>query len=110
VALGGSSRSRTAVTGAPGGTGRRHKRRPRPTGNEDAWFLSVFVLLVALLAVGLTLNPREVPSPLIDPAPAFSLPQLLADLAFSTKDMRGSVAPERVGVVVRRLSRRASTS
>ena len=55
--------------------------------------LAVFVLLVALLAVGLTLNPREVPSPLIDrPAPAFNLPQLhKPDLAFSTKDMQGQV-------------------
>jgi cytochrome c biogenesis protein CcmG, thiol:disulfide interchange protein DsbE len=55
--------------------------------------LGVFVLLVALLAVGLTLNPREVPSPLIDrPVPAFSLPQLhKPDLAFSQKDMQGQV-------------------
>jgi cytochrome c biogenesis protein CcmG/thiol:disulfide interchange protein DsbE len=55
--------------------------------------LAVFVLLVALLAVGLTLNPREVPSPLIDrPAPAFQLPQLeRPDLAFSQKDMQGQV-------------------
>jgi cytochrome c biogenesis protein CcmG/thiol:disulfide interchange protein DsbE len=33
--------------------------------------------LVALLAIGLSLNPREVPSPLVGkPAPAFSLPRL----------------------------------
>ena len=55
--------------------------------------LGVFILLVVLLAVGLTLNPREVPSPLIDkPAPAFKLPQLdQPDLAFSQKDMQGQV-------------------
>ena len=55
--------------------------------------LGVFILLVALLAVGLTLNPREVPSPLIDrPAPAFSLPQLhKPELTFSQKDMQGQV-------------------
>jgi cytochrome c biogenesis protein CcmG/thiol:disulfide interchange protein DsbE len=55
--------------------------------------LGVFLLLVALLAVGLTLNPREVPSPLIDrAAPPFSLPQLhRPDLAFSQKDMHGQV-------------------
>ncbi|MBU1192217.1 MAG: DsbE family thiol:disulfide interchange protein [Gammaproteobacteria bacterium] len=36
-----------------------------------------FVALVVLLAVGLRLNPHEVPSPLIDKqAPAFSVPQL----------------------------------
>jgi cytochrome c biogenesis protein CcmG/thiol:disulfide interchange protein DsbE len=39
--------------------------------------LGVFLVLVALLAVGLTLNPREVPSPLIGKnAPAFELPRL----------------------------------
>ena len=39
--------------------------------------LAFFVVLAAVLGVGLSLNPREVPSPLIGrPAPAFSLPQL----------------------------------
>jgi len=39
--------------------------------------LAVFALLAIVLGVGLTLNPREVPSPFIGkPAPAFSLPQL----------------------------------
>jgi len=39
--------------------------------------LGVFVLVVVLLGVGLTLNPREVPSPFIGkPAPAFAVPQL----------------------------------
>jgi cytochrome c biogenesis protein CcmG/thiol:disulfide interchange protein DsbE len=38
-----------------------------------------FVLLVAVLAVGLQLDPRQVPSPLIDqPAPRFDLPRLHA--------------------------------
>ena len=39
--------------------------------------LAVFGAIVAFLAVGLGLNPREVPSPLIGkPAPAFALPRL----------------------------------
>ena len=39
--------------------------------------LGVFVALVALLGVGLSLNPREVPSPLVGKAlPAFTLAQL----------------------------------
>ena len=39
--------------------------------------LAVFAAIVAFLAVGLGLNPREVPSPLIGkPAPAFALPRL----------------------------------
>lgn len=54
---------------------------------------ALFVVLAAVLAVGLTLNPREVPSPLIDkPAPAFELTRL-ADpgSSFSPADMRGRV-------------------
>ena len=39
--------------------------------------LGIFVALVALFAVGLNLDPRKVPSPLIDkPAPAFDLQRL----------------------------------
>lgn len=39
--------------------------------------LAVFAAIVGFLAVGLGLNPREVPSPLIGkPAPAFALPRL----------------------------------
>jgi cytochrome c biogenesis protein CcmG/thiol:disulfide interchange protein DsbE len=58
-----------------------------------AWAVGIFLALVALLAVGLRLNPREVPSPLIGkPAPAFELPLLNApDKTFSEKDMLGKV-------------------
>jgi len=39
--------------------------------------LGIFILLVILFAVGLTLDPKKVPSPLINkPAPAFDLPLL----------------------------------
>lgn len=39
--------------------------------------LAVFVALIALLWVGLGLNPREIPSPFIDkPAPKFAVPTL----------------------------------
>ena len=50
-------------------------------------------MLVGLLAVGLRLDPREVPSPLIGkPAPAFELPLLQQpDKSFSQKDMLGKV-------------------
>ena len=54
--------------------------------------LIAFVALVVLLAIGLTLNPREVPSPLIGkPVPAFELPLLLAEGSFSDKDLIGQV-------------------
>ena len=57
------------------------------------WTLGAFIALVLLLAVGLRLNPREVPSPLIGkPAPAFELPLLTeADKQFSEKTMLGKV-------------------
>ncbi len=55
--------------------------------------LAIFGALVALLAIGLTLNPREVPSPLIGkPAPAFTLPLLHEpDKTFSSKASLGKV-------------------
>lgn len=61
--------------------------------NRFLWPLIGFVVLVVLLAVGLNLNPRDVPSPLVGkPAPIFSLPQLAApEQTFSPKDMLGKV-------------------
>jgi len=55
--------------------------------------LVIFIVMVAFLAVGLGLNPREVPSPLINkPAPAFQLPQLhQPGKTFSQQDMKGKV-------------------
>jgi len=48
--------------------------------------------MVVLLAIGLTLNPRLVPSPLIDkPAPVFELPLLLKEGSFSNEDLLGHV-------------------
>lgn len=55
--------------------------------------LLVFVVLVGFLAVGLTRDPREIPSPLVNKmAPAFRLPQLAdADKTFSPEDLKGQV-------------------
>ncbi len=54
--------------------------------------LIAFVVLVVFLAIGLTLNPREVPSPLIGkPAPAFDLPLLYKDGRFTDNDLKGHV-------------------
>ena len=51
-----------------------------------------FFALVILLAVGLSRDPREVPSPLVGkPAPAFELPRLGSAERFSPKDMQGKV-------------------
>lgn len=56
--------------------------------------LVVFIVLVIFLGVGLKLDPREVPSPLIGkPVPAFSLPQLAdPNKTFSQEDLKGKVS------------------
>lgn len=55
--------------------------------------LAVFIVLVIFLAIGLTRDPREVPSPLINkPAPVFSLQQLHEpQKTFDSKSMLGQV-------------------
>ena len=57
------------------------------------WVVGVFGTLLLLLAAGLKLNPREVPSPLIGkPAPGFELPLLQEpDKTFSAKEQMGKV-------------------
>ena len=55
--------------------------------------LGIFLLLVVFLAIGLRLDPREVPSPLIDkPAPAFQAKALARpDAVIRREDMLGKV-------------------
>ena len=55
--------------------------------------LGIFLVLAVFLAVGLGLNPREVPSPLIDrAAPAFRLPRLQDPAqTLGTEDLKGKV-------------------
>ncbi len=55
--------------------------------------LALFAMVMGFFAAGLTLNPREVPSPLVGkPAPDFSLPQLHdPQKLFSPKDLTGQV-------------------
>ncbi|MFZ2266447.1 MAG: DsbE family thiol:disulfide interchange protein [Azonexus sp.] len=61
--------------------------------NRYFWILGAFAALVTLLAVGLNLNPHDVPSPLVGkPAPAFQLNVLATpDKTLSPKDMQGKV-------------------
>jgi cytochrome c biogenesis protein CcmG/thiol:disulfide interchange protein DsbE len=60
---------------------------------RKVWLPLAFIGLIALLAAGLRLNPREVPSPLIGKAaPPFELPRLDApDRTFTQKEMLGKV-------------------
>lgn len=55
--------------------------------------LVLFAVLAGFLAVGLGLDPREVPSPLVNkPAPIFKITQLEpSDAQFSPEDMKGKV-------------------
>ena len=57
------------------------------------WPFVIFVVLAGFLYVGLHLNPREVPSPLIGkPAPAFNLAQLHdPSKRFTAQEMKGQV-------------------
>lgn len=54
---------------------------------------AIFLALLAFMAVGLRLNPREVPSPYIGkPAPSFTLPHLqLPQRTVEAQQMRGKV-------------------
>ncbi|HEX6154612.1 MAG TPA: DsbE family thiol:disulfide interchange protein [Burkholderiales bacterium] len=60
---------------------------------RKTWLPLGFIALLALLGIGLTLNPRQVPSPLIGkPAPPFELPRLdQPSRTFTQKEMLGSV-------------------
>lgn len=54
--------------------------------------LIIFALLVVLLGIGLTMNPRLVPSPLIGkPVPTFELPLLNKEGVFSSEDFKGHI-------------------
>ena len=56
--------------------------------------LAVFLVVWIFLAIGLTLNPREVPSPLINkPVPEFALPPVQGrTLGLSSADLNGEVS------------------
>jgi len=61
--------------------------------NRYYWIIGAFAALVALLAVGLNLNPRDVPSPLVGkPAPTFKLAVLAEpEKTLGPEDFQGKV-------------------
>ena len=73
-----------------------NRSEPRRPGSRLAGFvpLAVFLVVGVFLAVGLTLNPREIPSPLIGkPVPEFSLPPVKGrTLGLSSADLKGEVS------------------
>jgi cytochrome c biogenesis protein CcmG/thiol:disulfide interchange protein DsbE len=58
------------------------------------WPLAIFVVVGVVLGVGLTLDPREIPSPLLDrPVPQFELaPVKGRTLGLASADLRGEVS------------------
>ena len=73
-----------------------YRSEPRRPGSRLAALvpLAVFLVVGVFLAVGLTLNPREIPSPLIGKAvPEFSLPPVQGrTLGLSSADLKGEVS------------------
>jgi cytochrome c biogenesis protein CcmG/thiol:disulfide interchange protein DsbE len=67
-----------------------------PAFRRAAWLtpLLVFAAVAAFLGIGLTLNPREIPSPLIGKAvPQFALPPVRGrTLGLSSGDLKGDVS------------------
>ena len=61
--------------------------------NRFLWPLGIFIVLALFLGIGLKLDPREVPSPLIDkPAPAFNVSLLSKpDVTMGKQDLAGKV-------------------
>ena len=68
-------------------------RRPR-RGIAIMLPLSAFIAIAVLLAIGLTMDPRKVPSPLIDkPVPVFELPPVQGrKLGLASGDLKGQVS------------------
>ena len=56
--------------------------------------LAVFALMAVFLGIGLTMNPRDIPSPLIGkPVPKFSLPPVKGrSLGLASSDLKGEVS------------------
>ena len=56
--------------------------------------LAAFALMAVFLGIGLTMNPRDIPSPLIGkPVPQFSLPPVKGrSLGLSSADLKGQVS------------------
>ena len=73
------------------GAARAPGSRPRLAGYIP---LVVFIVMAVFFAIGLTMNPRDIPSPLIGKSvPEFSLPPVQGrTLGLSSTDLRGQVS------------------
>lgn len=73
------------------GAARAPGNRPRLAGYIP---LLVFLVMAVFFAIGLTMNPKDIPSPLIGkPVPEFSLPPVMGrTLGLSSTDLRGQIS------------------
>ena len=69
-------------------------RAPATGVRRNLWPLAIFAVIAVFLGIGLTLNPREIPSPLIGkPVPEFRLdPVKGRTLGLAAADLRGEVS------------------
>ncbi|HSE00062.1 MAG TPA: DsbE family thiol:disulfide interchange protein [Burkholderiales bacterium] len=78
------------------GTAAKALDAPTPAAGvrRNLWPLAIFAVIAVFLGVGLTLNPREIPSPLIGKrVPEFRLePVKGRTLGFASGDLRGEVS------------------
>lgn len=83
--------SESASAAPASGKGKRKRRGARLALYAP---LAIFLLTAAFLGIGLTMNPRELPSPLIgSPAPVFSLPAVKGrELGLANTDLKGEVS------------------
>jgi cytochrome c biogenesis protein CcmG/thiol:disulfide interchange protein DsbE len=67
---------------------------PTPRLQRNLWPLAIFAVIAVFLGIGLTLDPREIPSPLIGkPVPEFRLePVKGRTLGLASNDLRGEVS------------------
>lgn len=75
-------------------TAGEHQGRTLPNQLAMLVPLAAFSGLIVVLAIGLTLNPREIPSPLIGkPVPRFELPPVRGrTLGLASGDLKGEVS------------------
>ena len=75
-------------------TAGQNQSRTLPSRRATLMLLAAFGGFIGVLAIGLTLNPREIPSPLIGkPVPRFDLPPVgRRTLGLASADLKGDVS------------------
>ena len=92
----GASEGQPAVPSTVGGVAQPEARGETAANRRRVYWLplAIFMVIAATLAVGLTLNPREIPSALIGrPVPEFDLPPVQGrPLGLASRDLVGEIS------------------